>query len=425
MNADDVVFSFERQLKNDHPYHEVSGGRYVGFDWVDIDSTLRQVERIDDQTVRFNLRQPDALFLANTAAGWFSIYSAEYAEKLLESGSPEKLDQEPVGTGPFQLLEYQRDALIRYTAHPEYWEGRATIDDLVFAITPDAGVRYQKLRAGECHVIPYPNPADIEAMRADPALRVLETTAIDFGYLAMNTETSPLDDRRVRQAINMAIDKEALIDAVYLGITGRAATTPVPPVLAGHNDAIAGYDHDPQAARRLLAEAGYPDGFTATLWAMPIQRPYNPNPRRMAELMQADLEEVGIEVEIVSYEWGEYIRRARNGEHDMMLFGWIAANIDPDEFLRSSWTCPQVGSGYNFSRWCNPWFDELLQLGRTTMDADQRAAYYREAQEIWHEHAPGVPIAHSVQFTPIRKEVIGYVADPLDRRIFYGVDLAE
>jgi len=425
MNADDVVFSFERQLKSDHPYHDVSGGRYLGFGWVDMGSTLREVERIDEFTVRFHLLQPDALFLANTAAGWFSIYSAEYAEKLLEAGVPEKLDENPVGTGPFQLVHYDRDAMIRYKAHPEYWKGKAAIDDLVFAITPDASARYQKLKAGECHVMPYPHPADIEGMRADPALRVLETVAIDFGYLALNTEKMPLNDRRVRRAINLAIDKEALIEAVYLGIAGRPAKTPVPPVLAGHNDAIAGYDHDPRAARNLLAEAGHPDGFTATLWAMPVQRPYNPNPRRMAELMQADLAEVGIKVEIVSYEWGEYIKRARNGEHDMMLFGWIANNVDPDDFLRSSWMCSQVGTGYNFSRWCNPRFDELLQLGKTTMAPDQRGAYYREAQVIWHEDAPGVPIAHSVQFTPIRKEVIGYVADPLDRRIFYGVDLAE
>jgi dipeptide transport system substrate-binding protein len=107
------------------------------------------------------------------------------------------------------------------------------------------------------------------------------------------------------------------------------------------------------------------------------------------------------------------------------MFGWIATNADPDEFLRSSWTCPQVGSGYNFSRWCNPRFDELLQLGRTTMDPEQRANHYREAQAIWHEEAAGVAIAHSVQFTPVREEVIGYVADPLDRRLFHGVDLAE
>jgi dipeptide transport system substrate-binding protein len=425
MNAEDVVFSFERQLESNHPYHEVSGGRYVGFDWVDLGGTLREVEKVDERTVRFHLRQPDAVFLANAGGPWFSIYSAEYAEELLAAGTPEKLDEEPVGTGPFQFVEYRMDALIRYGAHPEYWDGEAKIDHLVFAITPDAAVRYQKLGAGECHVIPYPNPADIEAMRDDPALQLHETLVLDFGYLALNTEKPPLDDRRVRQAISLAIDQETLIEAVYLGLTGRPATTPVPPIIAGHNEAIAGYGYDPRAARELLAEAGHPEGFTATLWAMPIQRPYNPNPRRMAELMQADLAEVGIRVEIVSYEWGEYINRARDGAHDMMMFGWIATNADPDEFLRSSWTCPQVGSGYNFSRWCNPRFDELLELGKTTMDAEQRAAYYREAQAIWHEEAAGVAIAHSVQFTPVREEVIGYVADPLDRRLFHGVDLAE
>jgi dipeptide transport system substrate-binding protein len=126
-------------------------------------------------------------------------------------------------------------------------------------------LRYQKLKASECHVMPYPNPADIEEIRVDPALRVLEAVSLDFGYLALNTEKTPLDDRRVRQAINLAIDKEALFEAVYLGIAGRPATTPVPPVLAGHNDALRGYKYNPAGSRKLLAEAGYPAGFTATL----------------------------------------------------------------------------------------------------------------------------------------------------------------
>ena len=425
LNADDVIFTFERQLKKDHPYHDVSGGLYPGFDWFDIGNTLREVEKIDDLTVRFHLSGPDAVFLVNTAAGSFSIYSAEYAGQLLAAGSPERFDQEPVGTGPFQFVQHQKDALIRYAAHPEYWAGKVAIDDLVFAITPDAAIRYQKLKAGECHVIPYPNPADIEAMRADPEIEVHETTGLAFGHLALNLEKPPLDDRRVRQAINLAIDKQAIMEVVYLGITGRLATTPVPPAVSAHNDAIEGYGHDPNAARQLLAEAGYPDGFEATLWAMPIQRPYNPNPRRMAELMQADLANVGIEVEIVSYEWGEYMKRARAGEHDMVMWGWIPDHGDPDGFLRGSWTCPQVAAGSNFSRWCNPRFDELLQLGKATMDLDQRNAYYREAQAIWHEDAAAVPIVYSVQFTPVRKEVVGYVADPLNRRIFYGVDLVE
>jgi dipeptide transport system substrate-binding protein len=184
------------------------------------------------------------LFLANAGAPWFAIYSAEYAEALLAAGTPEKLDKAPVGTGPFQLVHYRKDALIRYRAHPDYWEGKARIDHLVFAITSDAGVRYEKRKAGECHVMPYPNPADLEAIRANPALRVLETDVLDFGYLALNTEKPPLDDRRVRRAINLAIDKDAIIEALYLGISGRPATTPVPPVIAGHHDAIAGLRFD-------------------------------------------------------------------------------------------------------------------------------------------------------------------------------------
>src|SRR3546814_7936862 len=117
----------------------------------------------------------------------------------------------------FQLIAYQKDAVIRYKAHPDYWKGKATIDNLIFAITPDASVRYQKLKAGECHVMPYPNPADLEAMKSDPDINLLQQEGLNVGYLAYNTQEPPFDNVKVRKALNMAINKEAIIDAVFQG----------------------------------------------------------------------------------------------------------------------------------------------------------------------------------------------------------------
>ena len=186
------------------------------------------------------------------------MQSKEYADAMLKAGTPEKIDQEPVGTGPFYLVQYQKDAVIRYKAFPQFWGGKAKIDDLVFAITPDASVRWAKLQKGECHVMPYPNPADLDAIRKDPNVQVLEQPGLNVGYLAYNTTKKPFDDVRVRKAINMAIDKKAIIDAVYL-TTGVAAKNPIPPTQWSYNDAIKDDPFDPAAAKKLLADAGYPE----------------------------------------------------------------------------------------------------------------------------------------------------------------------
>ncbi len=423
-NADDVVWSFERQLNPDHPFHKVSGGQYEYFASMDMPNILESVEKIDDRTVRFHLNFPEAPFIANMGMDFASIFSAEYAEQMAAAGTPEKVDLEPVGTGPFQLLNYQKDAAIRYRAHPGYWAGKASIDDLVFAITPDASVRYQKLKAGECHVMPYPNPADLEAMKNDPAIKLLAQEGLNVGYLAFNTEKKPFDDKRVRQALNLAVNKQAILDAVFQG-AGTMAKNPIPPTIWSYNDNTVDYPYDPARAKELLEEAGYGDGFETDIWAMPVQRPYNPNARRMAELIQADFEKVGVKAKVVSYEWGEYLKRSKQGEHQTVLLGWTGDNGDPDNFMYVLLGCEAAKDSANRARWCEPAFDDLLVMAKRTSDLGQRIDLYRAAQLVFKEEAPWITIAHSVVFMPVRKEVMDYRIDPFGGHIFYGVDLKE
>jgi dipeptide transport system substrate-binding protein len=419
-NADDVLYSFQRQLDPEHPYHQVSGGTYEYFQSMDMPNLLAAIEKVDDLTVTFRLKEPEAPFLANLAMDFASILSAEYADQMLEAGTPETVDLNPVGTGPFQLVNYQKDAVIRYKANPDYWKGKAAIDDLVFAITIDPAVRWQKLQAGECHVMPYPNPADLEAMRNNPDIQVLEQEGLNVGYLAFNAEKEPFTDKRVRQALNMAIDKQAIMDAVFQG-QGTIAKNPIPPTMWSYNDAVEDYPYDPDAAKALLEEAGV-NGLQTDIWAMPVQRPYNPNARRMAELIQADWAKVGVQAEIVSYEWGEYLERSKNGEHQTVLLGWTGDNGDPDNFLYVLLGCEAI-DGTNRARWCYKPFDDLLVQAKRTSDRAERTRLYEEAQVIFKEEAPWVTIAHSVVFMPMRKEVVGYKIDPFGGHIFYGVDL--
>jgi dipeptide transport system substrate-binding protein len=423
LNADDIVFMLERQWKQDNPYFKVTSPNHSYFDDMGMPKLLKSVEKVDDHTVRVTLNQPEAPFLSDLAMQWAGVQSKEYADAMMKAGTPEKIDQEPIGSGPFYLVQYQKDAIVRFKAFPQYWGGKAKIDDLVFSITPDASVRWAKLQKGECHVMPYPNPADLEAMKKDPNVKMLDQAGLNIGYLAYNTTKKPFDDVRVRKALNMAINKKAIVDAVYLS-SGVPAKNPIPPSMWSYNDTIKDEPYDPEAAKKLLAEAGYPNGLDTDLWAMPVQRPYNPNAKRIAELMQADLAKVGVKAEIKSFEWGEYRKRMQAGEHQMGMLGWTGDNGDPDNFLHTLLGCASAqGNGSNVAKFCHKPFDDLVTKAKVTTDTAERTKLYQQAQAIFKEQAPWFTIAHAVQLKPIRKEVVDFKLSPFGRHTFYGVDI--
>ena len=420
-NADDVVFSFMRQLDKNHPFHKVTAGAYEYFDGMSMPDLLKAIEKVDDYTVKFILNRPEAPMIANLAMDFASIFSKEQADMLMKAGTPEKIDLHPAGTGPFQLVAYQKDAVIRYKAHPDYWAGKAPIDNLVFAITPDNSVRYQKLKAGECHVMPYPNPADLATMKTDKEINLLSKEGLNVGYLAYNTMMAPFDNPKVRKALNMAINKQAIIDAVFQG-AGKIAKNPIPPTIWSYNDAVQDDPYDPAAAKKMLAAAGV-NNLQMKLWAMPVQRPYNPNARRMAELIQADWAAIGVKAEIVSYEWGEYLKRSKDKNRDgAILLGWTGDNGDPDNFLAVLLGCDGVG-GSNRANFCHEKFEALIQKAKRVSDPAERTRLYEQAQVVFKEQAPWATIAHSVVYEPVRKEVVDYRIDPFGGHIFYGVDL--
>ncbi len=422
-NADDVLFMIERQWKEDNPYFKVTSPNHSYFNDMGMPKLLKAVEKVDAYTVKFTLNKAEAPFLADLAMQWAGIQSKEYADAMLKAGTPEKIDQEPVGTGPFALVQYQKDAIVRFKAHPSYWAGKAKIDDLIFSITPDASVRWAKVQKAECHVMPYPNPADLDSIRKDAQVQVLEQAGLNVGYLAYNTTKKPFDDVRVRKAINMAIDKAAIISAVYLG-TAVAAVNPIPPSMWAYNKAIKDDAFNPAEAKKLLAAAGYPNGFITDLWAMPVQRPYNPNAKRIAELMQADLAKIGVTAEIKSFEWGEYRKRMQAGEHQMGMLGWTGDNGDPDNFLDTLLGCDAAKTnGSNVAKFCYQPYEEVVSKAKVVTSIAERTKLYEQAQRIFKEQAPWFTIAHAVQIKPIRKEVLDFRLSPFGRHTFYGVDM--
>ncbi|MET3231485.1 UNVERIFIED_ORG: dipeptide transport system substrate-binding protein [Burkholderia sp. 1263] len=420
-NADDVLFTFNRMLHADDPFRKAYPASFPYFSDLGFDRNIESIEKVDALTVRFRLKEPDVIFVRNLAMSFASILSAEYAEKLGAAHREADINQLPVGTGPFVFRSYQKDALIRYDANPGYWRpDDVKLAHLIFAITPDPAVRIQKLASGECQVSVFPRPADLEVLKRNAALTAVSGVGFNVGFVAYNTQHAPLNQVEVRRALDMAIDKPAIIQSVFSG-NATIASNPMPPAQWSYNKQLKDAPYDPAKAKALLAQAGFPNGFEISLWAMPVQRPYNPNAQLMAQLIQQDWAKIGVRAKIVSYEWGEYNRRAKQGgEHDAMLYGWSGDNGDPDNWLGTLLGCDAV-HGSNVSKWCDPAFNALIDKARAAANVDERTALYQQAQVIFKQQVPYTPIAHSIVSLPVSKRVKGLAFSPLGSHRFEGV----
>jgi dipeptide transport system substrate-binding protein len=423
-NADDVLFTFSRMLDTDHPFRKAYPSEFPYFTDMGMDANIAKLEKVDEHTVRFTLNEVDAAFVQNLAMSFASIHSAEYADQLLKAGKAADINQKPIGTGPFVFKRYQKDSQIRFTGNKEYWKpDDVKIDNLIFAINTDASVRMQKLKAGECQITVYPNPADLESLKQQANLQVPEQAGFNVGYLAYNTEHKPFDKLEVRQAMDMAVNKQAIIKAVYQG-AGQLAVNGMPPTQWSYDESIKDAGYNPEKAKQMLKDAGVAEGTELTLWAMPVQRPYNPNAKLMAEMLQADWAKVGIKAKIVSYEWGEYNQRAKAGEHDALLIGWTGDNGDPDNWLGVLYGCDAIG-GNNYGRWCDAKYDELVKTAKTLNDKEQRSELYKQAQQILKAQVPITPIAHSTVYQPMSTKVQDFKISPFGLVSFYGVSVAK
>ncbi|NKJ39758.1 MULTISPECIES: ABC transporter substrate-binding protein [Rhizobium] len=424
LTADDVIFSIGRQISADGPWAKyVAGGSYEYADGMGFTKLIKSIDKVDDLTVKFVLNHPEAPFLADLAMDFGSILSKEYADKLQADKKMEQMNQQPLGTGPFTFVAYQPDAVIRYKANETYFKGKEKIDDLVFAITPDASVRAQKLKSGECNIMPYPNAADIKDLKADKNLKVLEQAGLNVSYLAYNTLIAPFDKVEVRKALNMAVNKQAIVDAVFQG-SASVATNPIPPTMWSYNKDVKDDKYNPDEAKKMLEKAGVKD-LSMKIWAMPVSRPYMLNARRAAELMQADLGKIGVKVEIVTYDWAQYLKLSSAKDRDgAAILGWTGDNGDPDNFLDTLLGCDAVG-GNNRAQWCNKEFDDLVKKAKQTADVKERTKLYEQAQVVFKREAPWMTIDHSEEFIPMTKNVTGYFQDPVGVHRFDGVDIAE
>jgi dipeptide transport system substrate-binding protein len=417
LNADDVIFTLRRMTDAQHPFHKAFAVPYVYAQSLGLAQMIEGIDRVDEHTVRFRLKRPNVTFLSYFSGAFTSIHSAEYADKLLAEGRASAINNQPVGTGPYQFTSYRKDDVLRMLPHPGYWGGAQKTTQLIFAISREPAVRVQKMAAGECHITAPLRDIDIAALDKRSEVTILKKQALNISYLSFNLKKAPTDNRAVREALDIAVDRDALFKVLFPRGDAMQAVSAFPPAIAGYNTELKN-EFDPERAKRLLADAGLANKLEIDLWALPISRPTNPNGMLMAQMIQQDWAKIGVKATIKTYEWGEYLKRANNGEHHVYMSGWSGDTGDADDFLAPNLTCAASRDGIKF---CNAAFDKLVEQGRATVDADKRNAIYREAQLIFKRERPWITMAHSSIYIPLRKDVKGFVMAPNGSMDFEGV----
>ncbi|MCE9684980.1 ABC transporter substrate-binding protein [Shewanella sp. AS16] len=419
MTADDVLFSFNRIIDTQHPYHKISRTGYPFFQSISFAEQINSIEKISDDRLVFHLNHKDASFLSNLATDFAVILSAEYAEQLLAAGHPEDLDQYAIGTGPFKLVQYVKNEYIRYRKHPDYWGEMPKIDMLVFDITSKSTVRLAKLITGDCSVSALPKAGELSVVQQHPDIMLESQPGLNVAFWAFNTQKAPFNDVRVRRALAHAIDKKNILRAVYQD-TAVEATGILPPASWAyeHNAGLIAYD--PQKAKALLNEAGI-ENLSIDIWAMPVARIYNPNALKTAELIQSDLANIGVRVNIISYDWSVFSQKLSESNYDSVLIGWTADNSDPDNFFTPLLSCSSAHTQNNRARWCHPGLDAVLTQARTVTSRLERRYLYQQAEAILADQLPMVSLAHAKRMVLKRNNVTETQLTPFGGIAFGGI----
>jgi peptide/nickel transport system substrate-binding protein len=402
LTAEAVKFSIERQINPEHPAHKLGKYPFANF----FLGNVKAVEVLSDERVAFLLKEPRASFLAVLAQGAASIVSPT---AVMKAGPDYPL--QPVGTGPFKFASWDRGQRVVLEKNPAYWKFPVKVDRVIYRPIVEDQARLTELLTGSLDLIVGVPPDFVTQLESSGKAGVLKQVGAHVWYLGINNQKKPFDDKRVRQALNYAVNKDAIVRDVLKG-TGTPSRGPVLPNTWAADTALKAYPYDPDRAKKLLAEAGYPNGFSTTLW-VPESGSGMQSPVAMSTVMQSNLKAVGVTVTLQTMEWGAYLAKLRSKEQDLFALSWMAGSEDPDMVLypllhSSQWT----PNGPNRALYKNPKFDELLQQARLTTDQARRASLYKEAQRILVDDAPWVFVDHEIQIAALARRVQGFKLHP-------------
>ncbi|MBM4761354.1 glutathione ABC transporter substrate-binding protein [Bacillus sp. B15-48] len=347
---------------------------------------ITEVIVIDDHTVHIKTAEPFAPLPAHLAHNAGSIIAPSAIEE--ENNGGKSVDENPVGTGPFKFDAWNRGAEIKFVRFEDYWGDNANLDSIVFKVVPEQATRVAMLETGEANVMLI-GSSDVSLVESIDGIQLDRVEGTRMDYVGFNTTKAPFDNVKVRQAIAMAINKEDIVNGILDG-QGLAAVGPLAPTVVGNSQNVVPLEFDVDAAKALLEEAGYPDGFETTIYINEGSK----ERADIAELVQSQLAAIGIKVSIETIEWGAFLEKTAVGEHEMFVLGWTTVTGDADYGLYALFHSSMLGSPGNRSFYTNEKVDELIDTGRTSTDQEERNAAYAEVSQILIDEVPMVYLQH-------------------------------
>jgi peptide/nickel transport system substrate-binding protein len=365
-------------------------------------SSLDRIDTPDPWTVVFKLKEPYAPFMVSMVQGIVPVSSAGSGGKSLSS--------KPVGSGPFRFADWKQGDRIELIANENYYGGLPKMERVVFRIIPDETTRFLEIEKGGVHFIQNGlSPDMLPRLKENENLKLLTGPGTNYSYLGFNLEDPILKNKKVRQAIASAIDREKIIDNILRG-TASPATGLLPPQHWAYEGQVARYPYDPSRAARLLDEAGFrdPDGDgPETRFKLIYKTSQNQLKRRIAEVIQRDLKKIGIGVEIRSYEWGTFFSHIRSGNFQIYSLTWVGIT-EPDIYYYIFHSDNIPPQGANRGRYRNSQLDRLLERGRRTLSREERKAIYGQVQKIIAADVPYVSLWHETNVAVMRADVEGF-----------------
>ncbi len=404
-NAEAAKLNIDRWADKNNPYHQSGTDFYY---WNDLlADSFKEARAIDPETLQIVTSAPFGALLSDLSVIAFDFASPASLKEYGGQGA----GQHPVGTGPFKFVEWVRDDHITLVANSAFFRrGFPKMPRVIYRVIKDNAARYLALKAGGAHAIELPNPDDVKTAQADPNLKVAFRSSFNTGWLHFNMNHPQFKDRRVREAVALAINKQAIVQGLYGGF-GEVADQLMPPVMWGRSPKVKAYPYDPERARKLLAEAGYANGFAVDFWYIPVSRPYFPQGKEIGTAIANDLGKVGIKATLVTEDWAVYGKDGRETlKFPVYMVGWIGDTGDPDDWLGFFFTRTKPGATrYSYD---NPTVRELVAKARTLSSQADRAKVYAQIQEIVTNDIPMVPIAHSKTPLVMLKAVEGLIPHP-------------
>ncbi len=417
LTAEAAAFTFDRSINKDNPLFKEAQGA-GGFPFIDdyIGNVVAKVEAVGPLDVRFTLRRKFSPLLSNLAIPPGFVISQDALKKY---GS--KINENPVGTGPFKFVEWKKDDHITVEASNAYWGTAPKLAKIIFQPVPEASVRALKILRGEADVAWPFDPKDAPQLKANPDTTVLEEPGLNVNMAEFNLKKAQFQNKALRQALNYAINKQELAEKLYSG-AGTPATGVLPSTSWGFDTTLKGYPYDPEKAKALLKDAGY-KGETLILDAYTIPRGYNPQGAKLAEAVQQYFASVGAKAEIKTTEWTEYRKIRRQGLLNIAFGGWQADTGDPENFLGVFFFSKNAG-GVNTSFYADPQVDQLLIQANEETEVAKRKALFNQAERKIVDDAPWLFISHMKQQVALRKRVKGFVLQPTYIYYFNNVSVS-